>query len=118
MILTIIKVVRVIVQAVKSEYYLSTRISNNESKGWTMDENIKLGTVRKKSIGCSVVNPCEFYVKGWTNVEYMILWRVVVKLMAMLGKTMISYDEDVSGSEGCKEERELAYTLGMTVITK
>ena len=114
----IVAILRVLWEAVTTEAYLSTRISPNTDKGWTLTGNRDLSFVRSNSLGMKVLNPVNFnlVVSHWTGEQYMTLWRIVIRIMAVLGKKMISYTEDIPTSKGCTEERELAIKLGMKLL--
>ena len=105
-----------LIKASKAEAYMSTRISANEELGWTMKDNLALGKARAEACG-DVINPGDTYIKGWSNKQYMVLWVIVIRAMALMGKTMYSYKVDLCGSMGCIEEVELANTIGMQVVT-
>ena len=111
------KVVRVFIAAVMSRAYMSTRITPNKALDWWYHENIMLGRVRASRLG-GVLNPTAYQIMGWTDAQYMRMWRTVIRLMALLGKAMVSYEEDLIASRGCKEERALAQKLGMPIEVK
>ena len=64
----------------------------------------------------NVVNPSSLYVEEWSGYEYMVIWSIVIIIMAILGKSMISYEEDVVDSKGCNMEVTLAEALRMNVV--
>lgn len=110
---------KVTMAALTDDIYMSTRISDNEELGWKMDENKRLSYEREKIIedlfNKSVLNPVvynEGMPESWTHKEYMRMWRYVLCIMRMRNCKMVAFQEDLTGSRGCKEE----VTLGLETI--
>jgi len=110
----------VMVEAVTKDAYLSTRISRNKLMGWTIAENKILSFDREAycriTVELNVLNPVRHQVDGWTERMYMTMWRTVIRIMAAMGKVMISYDNDLPWSRGCTEEVNLAKEIHMRII--
>ena len=114
---TVIKnLIKVTKAALTDNIYMSTRISDNEELGWKRSDNELLSFERmqmlEKMFGKSVLNPV-IYNQGmpedWTHVEYMRMWRFVLRIMRMRKCKMVAFQEDLIGSIGCREE----ITLGL-----
>lgn len=106
-------------EVVIKEAYLSTRISDNKERKWRKEENYRLAYKRYlmwRMLGLDALNPVDHQMKGWKERDYMRMWRCAIRLMKILNKPMISYEDDIPWSKGCTEEVELAKEIHMRII--
>jgi hypothetical protein len=108
--------IKTIWAGITADVYLSTRISPKAELQWTYEGNVKLAVAREEYMyyrfGIKALNPAKYQIKGWSNEDYMKMWRVVIKIMMVLGKGFVFYAEDQKGSSGCREEMKIVTMNG------
>lgn len=102
-----------------AEHYLSTRIGDNGTLGWTYQKNILLGKWRAKHLPSNTINPAADKMPSthWGPTEHMVFWVWVIVALSKRGATLYHFKEDLPGSTGCAKELAMAEDLRMSIVS-